>query len=391
MTAVEVGPATVRGPCPVDDDLACAAIEAIDDTLMIVQDRPVTVRAVMADLLRSAAGPAAGDLTVVHPSWWSRRRVEAVLDAAGDICGTAVAVSRADALAGGSDAVVEIAAEHVAVSSAGICTLTRTSDAAVCAAVVSEAAWAREVVVDTPPGLGGTALATAIAVALRERGVTVTTAGRKLARVPPSAPPDAPPPERPGRRAVPVLAGALLAAAGVGAAGITHAPAPAPAPAEPGALLVEGRAAVVVPALWTVQRITDGRGSARVQITSPADHAVALHVTQSPLPHAQPLDEVARTLHDALATEPAGVFTDFHADDIRGGREVATYREHRASHQTDWAVLVDDALRIGIGCQSPPGRADAVRSVCDAAVRSAHAIVGKKSSENGTGWRPAPS
>lgn len=373
MTTVEVGPATVRGTFPVDDDLACAAIEAIDDTLMIVDDRPVTVRAVIANLLRSAAGSCSDGLSVVHPTWWSGRRVEAVLDAAGDICGVAVAVPRAEALADGSDAVVEIAAEHVTVSSGGTCTFTRTSDDAVCAAVVNETGGARTVVVDAPPGVGATPLATAIAVALRERGVAVAMAGAHLARVPSPAPSDAPPPERSGRRAVPVLAGALLAAVGVGAVGITHEP--APPPAEPSTLLVEGRAAVVVPALWAVQRITDGRGSARVQITSHADHAVALHITQSPLPRAQSLDEVARTLRDALGGEPDGVFTDFRADDVRGDREVVTYREHRANHQTEWAVLVDDALRIAIGCQTPPGSADALRSVCDAAVRSAHAVI----------------
>ena len=79
------------------------------------------------------------------------------------------------------------------------------------------------------------------------------------------------------------------------------------------------------------------------------------------------------------------MFTDFHARDERGGRAVVTYRERRARHQTDWVVLVDDTLRIGIGCQSTPGRTDAIRSVCDAAVHSAHAVFGENTSENGTG------
>lgn len=382
MTTVEVGPVTVRGPNRVDDELSTAAIESIDDTVMLVEDRPVRVRAVMTDLLRSAVGPGADELAVVHPSWWSGRRVQAVLDAAGDICGAVVAVTRAEAIGDGYDAVVEIAAEHVAVTAARICTLTRTSDDAVCAAVVREIGHAQTVVVDAPPGVGGTALATAIAAALRRNGVTVTPAATHVVQIP-TPPVAAPPPRRSGRRAIPVLAGALVAAAGVGAAVATHES--APPPAEPSTMLVEGRAAVVVPALWTVRRITDGGGSARVQITSPADPAVALHVTQSPLPRAQSLEEVGGALLGALQAQPPGVFTDFHARDERGGRAVVTYRERRARHQTDWVVLVDDTLRIGIGCQSPPGRTDAVRSACDAAVHSAHAVFGKNMSENGTG------
>ena len=274
MTAVEVGPATVRGADPVDDDLARAAIESIDDTLMLVDDRPVSVRAVMAALLRSAAGSGADGLTVVHPTWWSRRRVKAVLDAAGDICGAAVAVARSEALGDGCEAIVEIAAQHVAVISADVCTITRTSDDAVSAAVVHHIGYARAAVVDVPPGV-----------------VTVAMTGTHPVRLPSSKPaPAAPSPERPGLRAIPVLVGALLAAASVGAVAIRYDATPPVAAEEASTLLVEGRAAVVVPARWTVRRITDGRGSARVQITSPVDAAIALHVTQSPLPHAQTLE-----------------------------------------------------------------------------------------------------
>jgi type VII secretion-associated protein (TIGR03931 family) len=51
-----------------------------------------------------------------------------------------------------------------------------------------------------------------------------------------------------------------------------------------------------------------------------------------------------------------------------------TYREVRASHQVRWTVLLDGAVRISVGCQSRPGGEDAVRDVCEQAVRSAHAI-----------------
>jgi len=37
-------------------------------------------------------------------------------------------------------------------------------------------------------------------------------------------------------------------------------------------------------------------------------------------------------------------------------------------------VLIDESLRIAIGCQSAPGDEEAVREACDQAVRSAHAV-----------------
>ncbi|MCV7416258.1 type VII secretion-associated protein [Mycolicibacterium litorale] len=332
---------------------------------MLVNDRPAAVRTVMTELLRSAAGPGDGGLTVVHPSWWSRRRVEVVLEASTGI--DAEVITRAELFGDGLTPVVEIAAEHVAVVSTGVCTITRTTDDAVCTAVVREIGHAPSAVVDAPPGVGGDALAAAIIAALGERGVTATRAGPPVARVT-----DRPAPERRRRRTGPLLAGALVTTVCVGAAAITYDG--TPAPAEPTALLVEGRVGVIVPALWTVQRVTEGSGSARVQITSPTDHAVALHLTQSVLPRPQPLEEVADTLRDALQAEDADVFTDFRAVDERGGRAVATYQERRAKHQTEWAVLVDNALRIAIGCQHPIGGADPIRPVCETAVRSTHAV-----------------
>jgi len=46
----------------------------------------------------------------------------------------------------------------------------------------------------------------------------------------------------------------------------------------------------------------------------------------------------------------------------------------RAGHHVRWTVLLDGAVRISIGCQSRPGGEDAVREVCEQAVRSAHAF-----------------
>ena len=46
----------------------------------------------------------------------------------------------------------------------------------------------------------------------------------------------------------------------------------------------------------------------------------------------------------------------------------------RGARQIDWTVLVDDTVRIAVGCQSAPGGEDAVRAVCEEAIRSAHAV-----------------
>lgn len=370
MTTVEVGPGTVRGPTPVDYELCAAAIESIDDTVMLVGDRPQAVRAVLTDLLLTAVGPGDDALTLVHPTWWSRRRVQTLLAAAEGQSRPVAAISRATALGadGGTTVVVEIAADHVAVTGAALRVFTRTADDTVCGAVLREVGCPERVFVDAP--LGGEALSASIVAAVRRRGITATVTGAQPLRLAP--PVAAPAPRRTGRRVIPALAGAVVATAGVGAVAVTHQR--VPTPAEPTTLLVEGRAGVVVPALWTAERVTDGSGSARVQVTSPADPMVALHITQSALPNRQSLEQVADTLRTALEAEPDDVFTDFRAADERGGRGAVTYRERRDGHQTEWAVWADGTLRIGIGCQSPPGHTDLIRPACDAAVRSAHAV-----------------
>ena len=139
-------------------------------------------------------------------------------------------------------------------------------------------------------------------------------------------------------------------------------------------LLVEGRVGVMVPAQWVVQRVTSGPGSARVQVVSPTDADIAVHVTQSSLPPHQSHEQVAESLRSALRDEPDGVFVDFNPSDRRADQPVVTYREIRADHHITWVVLVDESLRIAIGCQSAPGQEEAVREVCDQAIRSAHAV-----------------
>jgi type VII secretion-associated protein (TIGR03931 family) len=178
-------------------------------------------------------------------------------------------------------------------------------------------------------------------------------------------------PRRRGGRGVAVLSGAVLSVAGLGFALTDPAE---PVHDDPETLLVEGRVGVKVPAMWAVERVTDGPGSARVQVNSPDHPGTALLLTQSPVAPGATPEQVARTLRAALADESPGVFTDFVPDDHRGGRRVASYREIRTGRHIDWSVFVDGAVRIGIGCQGPPDRERPVGAACDRAVRSAHAI-----------------
>jgi type VII secretion-associated protein (TIGR03931 family) len=141
----------------------------------------------------------------------------------------------------------------------------------------------------------------------------------------------------------------------------------------PTTFLVEGRVALEVPAEWPTQRIVAGPGSARVQVTSPSDPEVALHVTQSRVAIAT-LSATAESLKHAIDAEPTGVFVDFNPAGNSAGRAAVTYREVRSGHDIRWTVLVDKAVRISIGCQSRHGHDDAMRQVCDLAVRSARTL-----------------
>ena len=174
-------------------------------------------------------------------------------------------------------------------------------------------------------------------------------------------------------RPPPSLTVLSLAVSAVAPAGRHGASPPVPVQTAPTTFLVEGRVALTVPANWPTQRVVAGPGSARVQVTSPSDPEVALHVTQSPVA-GETLSGTAERLKRAIDAEPAGVFVDFNPSGISAGRPAVTYREVRASHHVRWTVLLDGPVRISVGCQSRPGDEDAVRDVCEQAVRSAHAI-----------------
>lgn len=385
VTVVEVGPAAVRGPA--GSAAAAAALEHIDDDIALLDERPVPVADLWRDVLLTATGSRRGPAVVVCPSWWSARRIARIRDAARAVAPQAVVLARAGVLAtGGISAVVEIAGEMVVVTTGGAIDAaiprvgdTADADTGIAAAVADTIGAARTVLLDAPPGVpGGARLAAALAERLTTAGVAVTIAepGLVTRRAALASSGAERPPVSPPRRRRPAFlaAGSVLCAAAVCGA-LATLPAGAPQAVDtPMTLLVEGRVGVRIPAAWMVQRITAGPGSARLQVVSPGDPHTAVLVVQSPVPLRQPLPEAARVLRDLLDEQPPGVFADFRPADNRAGRDVVTYRETRPGHDIGWAVLIDGAVRIGIGCQSPRGREHDVLAVCDEAVRSAHAV-----------------
>jgi len=140
-------------------------------------------------------------------------------------------------------------------------------------------------------------------------------------------------------------------------------------------LVVEGRVAVGVPPRWTARRITGGPGSPRVQVTSPEDPVIAVHITQSFTPGTT-LADAAASLRRAIAGQPPGIFVDFNPQATAAGRPAVTYRELRPGRVIGWSVLLVGSTRISVGCQSRPGAEDGVRRACEQAIRSAREIPG---------------
>ncbi len=399
---IEAGPGAIRRLCcgtgTVTDDEASeiigAALGAIDDRVALVGERPVDVASLWSDALRSVACPRGMDMAVVHPSWWSSSRVEKVSAAAATVSDGVLVWPRAWLLrrAAGADAeatvVVEITERMVVIGGAEVVAIPRrphphpVADEAAAAVAGMPAAV---VLIDTPSTVtGASTLAASIADAARGNGQTVVRIDdARLARLARSAASDRDEAGEPRdrvrsrARALSGLAAATIALAAAAPAVITadrHGRVtPPPVEAAPTAVLVEGRVAVTVPADWPAQRVVAGPGSARLQVTSPSDPEVALHVTQSPVA-GDTLSGTAERLKRAIDAEPAGAFVDFNPSGISAGRPAVTYREVRAGHHVRWTVLLDGPVRISLGCQSRPDKEEAVRAVCEQAVRSAHAI-----------------
>ncbi|WP_322859539.1 type VII secretion-associated protein [Mycobacterium europaeum] len=402
---IEVGPGTIRRLCcgtsEVDDDsppseVVRAALGAIDDRVALVAEHPVAVASLWSAVLRSAICADGNGIVVLHPSWWSSSRIRVLSSAAATVSDDVLVrprswLLRRAAHARAGSTLVEITGGMVVIDGDhAVAVPRRPPRRPVADEVLATIAGmpATVVLIDTPSAVpGASALAAAIADGAGGIGRTaVRIGGARLTRLARSAASelDEPTGRRDRRDRLPCRARTL---GGVGAAAIVLAaaapavitvgrhgpPAPRPVKAPPTTFLVEGRVAVTVPADWSTQRVTGGPGSARVQVTSPSDPEVALHVTQSPVA-GETLSGAAERLKRAIDAEPAGTFVDFNPTATSAGRPAVTYREARAGHDVRWTVLVDGPVRISLGCQSRPGNEEAVRAVCEQAVRSAHAI-----------------
>jgi type VII secretion-associated protein (TIGR03931 family) len=400
---IEVGPGTIRRLCcgtstVVEAEMCAAALDAIDDRVALADEVPVAVEPLWRTVLRSLHCGSSGGLTVVHPSWWPPSRVGVVTAAAPETNQLEAhprswLLTQAWSDTGPDATVVEIADRLVAVSAAEVVAVPRTMQPPTVAHEVASliAATMRAVVLIDAPGTvaGAAALATLIADAVRDGGaqtvIEIDDARlRQLARRASQLRSDSDEPRSTGgargsrsraRRGWLAAAGVVVVAAvpAVGALATMARQGVSAAHTTPTTFLVEGRVALTVPANWRTQRVVGGPGSARVQVTSPSDPEVALHVTQSPVA-GETLSGTAERLKRAIDAEPAGVFVDFNPYGTSAGRPAVTYREVRAGHQVRWTVLLDGVVRISVGCQSRPGGEDAVRDVCEQAVRSAHAI-----------------
>jgi type VII secretion-associated protein (TIGR03931 family) len=396
VTVVEVGPAGVqvlRGPSAArpDEAMVSAVLDGIDDDMALFDERPVAVAAHMRAVMSSILGDSRDPVVIVHPSWWSRARIDLVVRSSG-VTRKVFAVSRSEVARGAGlvGPVIEIAEEFVAVAGPGLRVFGRGNIESV-AAVAAESDRSGDVLLDAPAGIAGSAqTAEGLRVALAARG-------RSARDVDVAAIAGAVPARRRARGRV----AAFLAASGVlaalvlpdgrewvlpdgpewvlpdgrefvGAAVATLRPdggAPAPAAVN----LVEGRIVVEVPSRWNVERVRSGSGSRRVQVDSPTDADIALHITASYAPGST-LAQAAEVLGEAVAAQTPGVFVGFRPAVEVAGRPAVTYREVRAGRVVDWSVVLSGSTRIGIGCQSAPDRTEVVRGACEQAIRTAREL-----------------
>ena len=379
-TVVTAGPSTVRGPGSAPRHWISAAIDCIDDPIALVDEQPVDVSELWRMVLTAAAGEHADQLVVVVPTWWPQGRRDVIGAAAAEMTANSVVVQRSPLYSTGSEVtVVELSAEYAVVTPPG-------SDAVVVSrddpAVVTHLEESTSVLFDVPAAVPG--LPAATIAKLRRLGIPVTRGTddqlRQLAA-------SATHPQtrrgvrgisriRPGRRASAVLGGTALTIAAVGggwaAQALSDGPTRPPVDS-PTKLLTEGGVAVRIPASWPVERITSGAGSARIRVAAPGG-SPALHITQSAGPVGGTLADIAESLTRAMDSESDGVFTDVDPSARRGDRPVVAYAEHRAGSVTHWAVFLDGAVRIAVGCQGADTDVLAVDDICADAVRSAHVV-----------------
>ncbi len=361
--------------------MARAALEAIDDPVALLDGRPIAVPEILRALIAATLGRRVESLVVVHPSRWPRPRVDRVIAAALPMAGTVVARTRGEVIrarAAGPAVVIEIDAELTAISAGAL--VVRGRDDVVAVAEIA-LRWAdslgAEVFIDAPGEVPGAAqTAAAIRKALLHNGITVRTVHNiELAPAPQSPAQEST--DAIGRRVWrrPAVLSAAAAALLLGAGIAVRPAAVTPGPQAGVVSVVEGRVAVEVPPDWTARRVTEGPGSRRVQVGSPADPAAALHITWAYAPGTTQA-KTAEVLSGAIAGQPPGVFVDFNATAQVAGRPAVTYREIRPGRVIRWSVVQAGSSRVCIGCQSAPGRDEAVRAACEQAVRSARELAG---------------
>ena len=376
VTVVEVGPANVRvlgGPSAGEPDeaMVSAVLDGIDDAVALFDERPVVVAELMRAVMSSILVASPGRVVIVHPSWWSRARIDLVVQSSG-AARKVVALSRSEVVraAGHGGTLIEIAGEFVAVAGPGLRVFGRGNIESI-AAAVAEVGRSGDVLLDAPAAIPGSAqTAEQLRVALAARG-------RSARDVDVAALADAAPSRRRvGGPFAALVAASLVLAAPVLPDGRERVATPRPevgAPDPAAVSLVEGRIVVAVPLHWHVERVRSGSGSRRVQVGSPVDPDIALHITASYAPDST-LAQAAEVLGDAVADQTPGVFVGFRPAVEVAGRPAVTYREVRVGRVVDWSVVLSGSTRIGIGCQSAPDRTEVVRAVCEQAIRTAREL-----------------
>lgn len=353
-----------------------AALDGIDDPVVLLDERPVAVTDLWRKLLGAVTGGCCERLVVIHPSGWPRRRVDLVVHAAAGLAGDVVALARSSLVGSPDDVVVEFGADTIAVSAGSAVTVFGRQDIATVVGFIGTATPTAGVVIDAPLELQGAVRdgnelrARLVDKGFRNRHFDVVALARSLTDRPAMVG------DRHHRRRRPLLvasAAVLLLVLVTLSAVTVNGSKKVAEQSDSFESLIEGRVSVSVPAHWGIERITGGPGSRRVQVRSPADVGVALHITQTYAPGTN-LADTAAVLARAVAAEPAGTFVEFSGEGEVAGRPAVTYREVRTGRVVHWAVFMDGSTRISIGCQSSPTREADVRAPCEQAVRSAREI-----------------
>ena len=297
---IETGPGAIRRLCcgtsVIADaemaEMATAALDSIDDPVAMVDGRPVAVDSLWRAALRSVdcrRPVPRKTMVVVHPSWWSSSRVGMVTTAAKSLADDVLARPRSWLLSQSSEVkpeaavvVVEIAERLVAIAGVEVVAVPRRNEpnpvAEQVASVIDGIACGTTTVVfvDAPATVAGApALATLIAGAVRRRGQTVVEIGdvallRLAGRAQSSLSVHDEPSALPSNAKVDgirahawmlrgVVAVAVALAAAVPAVAAMGRHSATRVDTAPTTFLVEGRAALVVPATWPTQRVVAGK------------------------------------------------------------------------------------------------------------------------------------